>query len=126
MICFECIAQHQLVVNNQVQENFNRCKESWNLISEKSSKSSPDRFSPSRYCFRLVLFDEQHFDLETYLYELRTRVEKRANFLVETMEKGREIYQKKIQEYSEKFPNLYEEITREFQVIDQQIDQFVK
>lgn len=43
VICFECISQHQLIVNNQVQENFNQCKESWNLISEKSSKLFIDR-----------------------------------------------------------------------------------
>jgi hypothetical protein len=39
VICLECISQHQLIVNNHVQENFNRCQETWNRISEKSSKS---------------------------------------------------------------------------------------
>ena len=95
------------------------------MISEKSSKSFLDGFISFDGLDFIVLFDEQHFDLETHLYELKTRVEKRVNFLVETMEKGREIYQKKIQHYSERFANFYEKISREFQLINQQIEHFV-
>ena len=39
VICFECISQHQLIINNHVQENFIKCKNTWNSIYEKSSKS---------------------------------------------------------------------------------------
>lgn len=74
----------------------------------------------------LVLFDEQQLDLEMYLYELKTRVEKRANFLVELMGQGREIYRKKIEQYSERFKNMYDEISTDFQLINEQIDHLVK
>ena len=74
----------------------------------------------------LVLFDEQQLDLEMYLYELKTRVDKRVNFLMELMGQGREIYRKKIEQYSERFKNIYGEISTDFQLINEQIDYFVK
>jgi hypothetical protein len=61
-----------------------------------------------------------------YLYELKTRVEKRANFLMELLSEGREIYLKKIEQYSERFKSIYGEMTMEFQLINEQIDRYVK
>jgi hypothetical protein len=109
VICLECISQHQLVVNNHVQENFNKCKDTWNMLCEKS-----------------MLFDEQQFDLESYLYELKYRIEKRSNFLLELIEKWRMIYHNRINQYSEIFNNIHHEITTEFQSLNQQIEIFVK
>ncbi len=73
-----------------------------------------------------MLFDEQQFDLESYLYELKFRIEKRSNFLLELTEKWREIYQNQINQYSEIFKNIHQEITTEFQLLNQQIEIFVK
>ena len=37
VICFECISQHQLIINDNIQQNWTKCKEIWNSIYEKSS-----------------------------------------------------------------------------------------
>ncbi len=73
-----------------------------------------------------MLFDEQQFDLESYLYELKYRIEKRSNFLLELIEKWRMIYHNRINQYSEIFNNIHHEITTEFQSLNQQIEIFVK
>jgi predicted esterase YcpF (UPF0227 family) len=73
-----------------------------------------------------VLFDEQQFDLESHMYELKSRIEKRSNFLLEIIEQSREIYQNKINHYSEIYKNIQQEITTQFQTIDQHIQIFLK
>ena len=73
-----------------------------------------------------MLFDEQQFDLESYLYDLKHRIEKRSNFLFELMEKWREIYQNQINQYSEIFKNIHQEITAQFQSLNQEIETFIK
>ncbi len=73
-----------------------------------------------------MLFDEQQFDLESHMYESKSRIEKRANFLLEMIETWREIYQNKINQYSETYDNIRQEITTQFQLIDQHIQIFLK
>ncbi len=73
-----------------------------------------------------MLFDEQQFDLESHMYELKSRIEKRSNFLLEIIEQSREIYQNKINHYSEIYKNIQQEITTQFQTIDQHIQIFLK
>ncbi len=71
-------------------------------------------------------FDEQQFDLESHMYELKSRIEKRSNFLLELIEKWRGIYQNKIIKYSETLKNIHQEVTTQFQSIDQQIQILLK
>lgn len=73
-----------------------------------------------------MVFDEQEFDLESHMYELKSRIEKRSNFLLELIENSRDIYQNKINEYSEFYKNIYQEITTQYQTIDQHIQLFLK
>jgi hypothetical protein len=73
-----------------------------------------------------VLFDEQQFDLESHMYELKSRIEKRSNFLLELIEKWRGIYQNKIIKYSETLKNIHQDVTTQFQSIDQQIQILLK
>ena len=73
-----------------------------------------------------MLFDELQFDLESHLYELKSRVEKRSNFLLESIEKWREVYRNKIDHYSETYHQIRQEITTQFQSIDEQIQIFIK
>ncbi|CAF2758866.1 unnamed protein product [Rotaria sp. Silwood2] len=108
VICFECISQHQLVVNNRVQQNWMTCKDIWNTIYEKS-----------------MLFDEQQYDLKSYTDELKSRIEKRSNFLFETIDKWRNIYENKINQYSEICNIIRREITTQYQSIDQHIQIFL-
>ncbi|CAF0795335.1 unnamed protein product [Rotaria sordida] len=108
VICFECISQHQLVVNNHVQQDWMKCKDTWNMIYEKS-----------------MLFDEQQFDLKSYTNELKSRVEKRSNFLFETIEKWQKIYENKMNQYSEIYNIIRQEITTQYQSIDQHIQIFL-
>ncbi|CAF4492128.1 unnamed protein product [Rotaria sp. Silwood1] len=108
VICFECISQHQLVVNNRVQQNWMTCKDMWNTIYEKS-----------------MLFDEQQFNLKSYTDELKSRIEKRSNFLFETIEKWRNIYDNKINQYSEVSNIIRQEITTQYQLINQHIQIFL-
>ena len=71
-----------------------------------------------------MLFDEQQLDLQSHIYELKSRIEKRSNFLLETIEKWQHIYQNQINKYS----NLYNiiQITQEFQSINQRIQTYLK
>ncbi len=73
-----------------------------------------------------MLFDEQQFDLESHMYELKSRIEKRSNFLLELIEKWRGIYQNKIIKYSETLKNIHQDVTTQFQSIDQQIQILLK
>ena len=73
-----------------------------------------------------MLFDEQQFDLESYLYDLKHRIEKRSNFLFELMNKWREIYQNQINQYSEIFTNIHQDVTTQFQSVNQEIETFIK
>jgi hypothetical protein len=126
VICFECIHQHQLVVNNDVQQNWAKCKETWNLIYEKSSNLFVFP-SSEKICFRFkVLFDEKQFNLESHMYELKTRIEKRSNFLLEMIENWRQLYENKINRYSETFDVIRKEITTQFQTIDQHIQTYLR
>ncbi|CAF1173215.1 unnamed protein product [Adineta ricciae] len=108
VICFECISQHQLIVNNNVQQSWMKCKQMWNYMYEKS-----------------ILFDEQQFDLESHMYELQSRIEKRENFLRQTIEKWREIYLCKINQYAQRYESIREDIASQFQSIDQRIQVFL-
>jgi hypothetical protein len=73
-----------------------------------------------------VLFDEQEFDLESHMYELKSRIEKRSNFLLEMIEQCREIYHNKINQYSETYEVIRQELKTQFQSIDQRTQIFAK
>jgi predicted esterase YcpF (UPF0227 family) len=73
-----------------------------------------------------VLFDELEFDLESHMYELKSRIEKRSNFLLEMIEKSRLLYQNKINKYSETYETIRQELTTQFQSIDQHVQTFTK
>ncbi|CAF2099677.1 unnamed protein product [Rotaria magnacalcarata] len=108
VICFECISQHQLIVNNNVKESWLKCQDTWNLICEKS-----------------MLFDEQQFDLKSYTYTLQSRIEKRSNFLLQTITKWQKIYENKIDQQSEILNNICQEIIAHYQSIDQHVQIFL-
>jgi DNA-directed RNA polymerase beta' subunit len=108
VICFECISQHQLVVNNNVQQNWMNCKDQWNLIYEKSSK------------FKFFIF------LKTISFFKVLFIEKRSNFLLEMIEQCREIYHNKINQYSETYEVIRQELKTQFQSIDQRTQIFAK
>ena len=59
------------------------------------------------------------------MYELQSRIEKRSNFLLQTIEKWREIYLCKINQYAQKYENIREDIAAQFQSIDQRIQVFL-
>ena len=72
-----------------------------------------------------MLFDEKQFDLNSHLHELKICIEKRSNYLLETIERWRKIYQDKINKYSEKYNIIEREVTKEFQSIDQRIQLYI-
>ncbi len=78
------------------------------------------------FSFFKVLFDELEFDLESHMYELKSRIEKRSNFLLEMIEKSRLLYQNKINKYSETYETIRQELTTQFQSIDQHVQTFTK
>lgn len=108
VICFDCISQHQLIVNNRVQESFRLCKETWNQISEKS-----------------MLFDERQFDLKSYFYHLKTRIINRSNFLLDLIEKSRDIYLQKTLHYSQILETISRDIIDQYQILEQQIQLYL-
>lgn len=73
-----------------------------------------------------VLFDEQQFDLKSNSNHLINRIEKRCNFLFETIEKSRTIYEAKITNYSEIYDTIRQEATTQLQTIDQHIQLCLK
>jgi len=121
VICFDCISQHQLIVNNRVQESFRLCKENWNQISKKSSRSIENHFRSETHFVCLVLFDEQQFDLESYFYHLKSRIINRSNFLLNLIEKSRENYLNKILQYSQMLETISRDTIDQYQIIEQQI-----
>ena len=129
VICFECIYQHQLVVNENVQQAWAKCKETWTRLFGRSSKCCPSWIVSSTIDFSVfltVLFDEKQIDLECQISELKSRIDQRANLLLALITQWRVIYQHKINDYSQIDCSTREEITEQYQSIERRLESFLQ
>lgn len=73
-----------------------------------------------------MLFDERQFDLKCYVQELKSRIDKRANFLLGMIDKWQRIYHNKVVKYSGICDAMLQNITTQYQSIDQQLQILLK
>ena len=123
VICFECIYQHQLLVNDNVEKHWIQCQNIWNEIISKSSLFIEFLFFIRLFQLdfffwgKIVLFDEYLFSLDRQVQIVKSSIERRAKVFIESILKYRQVYRRIIVDYFTAMERIENEIKEKFQAI---------
>lgn len=91
VICAKCRVEHQNVINSDVKQEWNRCKENFERFSERSSKNSRRKNVDGRSFF-LDHFDTNHEECEGKGRQLQNMINRQAEQLLQTINQSKNIY----------------------------------